>query len=254
MARTIAIPEGVDPDRITTAVIVDEDGTVRHVPTTIIEKDGQFYAQINSLSNSMYTVIYHEVTFEDIAGHWAENAMKDMSARLIVSGYEQHQFKPDQSITRAEFAAMITRALGLGVHEEDSETAYTDVADTAWYKEAIQLATSYGLMSGYEDETFRPDAFITREEGMAVIARAMELTKLNPQPAASDLEAVLSSFEDAGLLSDWSQESIVKVLQAGLVTGRTTNTLDPKADITRAEIAVLIRRLLITSNLIDGTL
>jgi hypothetical protein len=119
--RMIAIPEGVDPSKITTGVILNSDGTFSPVPTAIIRIDGKYYAKINSLSNSIYTVINSPKTFEDVENHWAEKDVNDMASRLIISGVGNDLFEPERSITRAEFSAVIAGALGLRPEKYKSE-------------------------------------------------------------------------------------------------------------------------------------
>lgn len=128
--RMIAIPDGIDPAKVTTAVVVEPDGTVRHVPTQIIVIDGKYYAKINSLSNSIYTVIYNPVEFVDAANHWAKTVVNDMGfgdaaksadyaknsiaacvKTEIVSGRNGNMIAPKDNITRAEVAVILQRLL-----------------------------------------------------------------------------------------------------------------------------------------------
>ena len=83
--RLVAIPEGIDPSRITTGVIVNSEGTFSHVPTVITVIDGKYYAKINSLTNSTYSVIYSPKVFKDVET-LARDAINDMASRLVVSG------------------------------------------------------------------------------------------------------------------------------------------------------------------------
>jgi len=107
--RMIAIPEGVDPSKITTGVILNSDGTFAHVPTQIIIVNGKYYAKINSLTNSTYSVIWSPKTFKDVETHWAREAVNDMGSRLVISGVGNETFAPERDITRAEFAAILVR-------------------------------------------------------------------------------------------------------------------------------------------------
>ncbi|WEK54980.1 MAG: SdrD B-like domain-containing protein [Candidatus Cohnella colombiensis] len=248
VSRTFAIPYGVDPNKITTGVVVDPDGTVRHVPTTIERIDGKYYATINSLTNSTYALIWKPVVFKDVVSHWAEKAVNEMGSRLVVSGIGSDLYNPNQAITRAEFAAIIVRAMGL--KENRGVTPFSDVRSSDWYSGAVLTALDYGLISGYEDGTFRPQQRITREQAMVMIARAMEVTGLRNQLPAQDSNKILQSYDDAKQVSLWARDSVADVLKAGIITGRSNSQLAPQALISRAEVAVIIQRLLQQSKLI----
>jgi hypothetical protein len=91
---------------------------------------------------------------------------------------------------------------------------------------------------------------ITREQAMTMIGRAMSITDLNKELTKADTEKVLNAFSDGQLISDYAQVGIANVVKAGIASGRNDNTIAPKANITRAEVAVLVRNLLQKSRLI----
>ncbi|KAI7278332.1 hypothetical protein KC345_g6063 [Hortaea werneckii] len=246
--RTIALPAGIDPNKITTGIVVEPDGTIRHVPTRVLEDNGIYFAKINSLTNSTYSVIWHPLEFSDVANHWAKEPVNNMGSRLVINGTGDGLFSPNQDITRAEFAAIIVRGLGLKL--ENSAVSFTDVQSADWYGTAVQTASAYGLINGFEDGTFRPDDKITREQAMAIIAKAMKITGLKDKLQAAGTGGMLGHYADAVTTSAWATESIADVLQAGIVTGRSDSQLAPKANMTRAEVAAIIERLLKTSGLI----
>jgi hypothetical protein len=248
VARTVAIPEGVDPSKITTGIVVEPDGTVRHVPTQIIVIDGKYYAKINSLTNSTYSVIWNPVEFSDVASHWAKEAVNDMGSRLVISGIGNNMFVPDRDITRAEFAAIMVRALGLkaGI----GGNPFTDVSSTAWYCDSIKTAVEYKLISGYGDGRFGPSDKLTREQAMAIISRAMNITGLKAELAGGEAEKLLAGFTDAAKAADYARNSIAACLKAGIVSGRGGRLIAPKDNITRAEVAAIVQRLLRKSGLI----
>lgn len=243
--RTIAIPDGVDPSRITTGLVLEPDGSVRHVPTSIAQRDGKYYAIINSLTNSLYSLVSNQAAFADMEGHWAKDAVNEMASRLIVNGLNADQFAPARSITRAEFAAIIVRALGLG--ENGSTNAFGDVQAGAWYNGAVAKAVGYNLIQGYEDGTFRPSAAITREEAMVILSRAMVVAGLDSGASAS----ALSAFADAGDVSAWAEQAVAATVAKQLVQGNN-GQLKPQSEITRAETATIVQRLLVETHLIDG--
>lgn len=246
--RAIAIPTETDPHQITTGIVVEPDGTVRHIPTKVVVIDGQYFAKMKSLTNSTYAVVSHPVAFEDVAAHWAKDAVNDIGSRLILGGAAEGRFDPDKDITRAEFAAILVSALGLKLENESSR--FADVKATAWYSRAVNTADAYHLINGFEDGTFHPTDKITREQAMTVMAEAMALTGLKAKLPRQQTEGGLQSFTDAADVALWAKAGIADCLQAGIVSGRSTNLLAPKSNITRAEIAVTIRKLLQKSDLI----
>ncbi|WP_342352581.1 S-layer homology domain-containing protein, partial [Paenibacillus castaneae] len=248
VGRTIALPDGVDPNKITTGVVVESDGSVRHVPTKVITIDGKYYAVVNSLTNSTYSIVWHPLEFKDVAKHWSKEAVNDMGSRMVINGIGNDLFNPNEDITRAEFAAIIVRGLGLKL--ENGELPFSDVKSSDWYASVIQTAYSYNLINGFTDGTFRPNDKITREQAMAIIAKAMKITELAAKLAAKDASEVLSPFNDYKKISLWARDSIADCLQAGIVSGRSSALIAPKENITRAEVAAIVQRLLQKSELI----
>ncbi|WP_419871689.1 InlB B-repeat-containing protein [Candidatus Pristimantibacillus sp. PTI5] len=246
--RMVAIPDGVDPKKITTGIVVQPDGTVRHVPTKVITIDGKHYAVLNSLTNSIYSVISNPIAYTDVANHWAKDAVNDMGSRKIINGVGDNLFKPDLDITRAEFAAIIVRALGLKL--EDQPNPFTDVKASDWSSSYIQTAYANSLISGFGEGTFRPTDKITREQAMTIIAKMMKLTGLQVNQQAVDAEKLLSPYADQNKISAWAREGVIACLQTGIVSGKNSKQLAPKDFISRAEVATLVQRILQKSDLI----
>lgn len=245
--RTIALPANSTPDQMTTGVVIDKDGSALHVPTKITTINGVYYAQISSLTNSAYGLVYYPQSFTDVANHWSNTAVNDMGSRMIVSGVSDSTFEPDRSVTRAEFAAIVVRALGL--KPADGSNIFPDVNETDWYAGFVKTTTDYGLISGYKDGTFRPHEQITRQEAMTLIARAMKVTGLDSQVPANAVQQ-LSSFADSVQVAEWAKEAVAASIHTGILTGRDSNTIAPLQSITRAETATILRRLLQQSDII----
>jgi len=189
-------------------VVIDPDGTVRHVPTKIIVKDGKYYAQISSLTNSAYSVVWHPVEFKDAAKHWAKAAINDMGSRMVVNGTGEDLFSPDLNITRAEFAAILIR--GLGLKPNNTAGKFSDVKAADWYSGAVGTAYAYGLLNGYEDGTFRPNESITREQAMRMLSKAIALTGLQAGASGQNAEERLQAFKDADQVAGWAVSGVAE--------------------------------------------
>ncbi|REE85129.1 S-layer family protein [Paenibacillus taihuensis] len=242
------MPEGVDPSKITTGVVVEPDGIVRHVPTRVEQRDGKYYAIINSLTNSTYSVVWHPLTFSDVSNHWAKQAVNDMGSRMVINGTGEDQFSPNDNISRAEFAAILVR--GLGLRLENGASGFVDVKESDWYNDAVKTAAACQLVQGFEDGMFRPNGTITREQAMTMIARAMKITGLTDQLADQNIVDTLHGYKDVEAVSDWSASSVAACVQASVVTGKPGQLLALDQFITRAEAAAIMERLLHKSGLI----
>lgn len=227
--------------RITTAVVVNVDGSTRHVPTNVVEKDGKYYAIINSRTNSTYALIQNEVTFADAKGKWYEGMVNEMGSRKIIAGHSASVFGGGASITRAEFATILVRALGLPT---DGTSSFSDVPTTAWYTGAVATAVQYGLTGGTGENHFSPNAAITRQEAMLMLKRAAALTEFIGTSGALD------GFSDADAVSSWAKGAAKWNVGSGLIQG-SDGKLNPTAKITRAESATIILRLLQKAGLVD---
>jgi len=246
--RTIAIPQGVDPSKITTGVVVGPDGSVHHVPTRITVIDGRYYAVINSLTNSTYSVVWNPVEFKDVAKHWAKDAVNNMGSRMVVTGSGNGNYNPNRAITRAEFAAIVVRALGLG--PEAGSSSFSDVAASKWYAGYIKTAAAYGIITGYNEKSFGPNDTITREQAMTMVARAMKITGLDANLTNGDAAFLIGAYADAGTVSGYAAVGVAACLKTEIAFGREGKTLAPLDRVTRAETAVMIERLLSHSDLI----
>lgn len=246
--RRIALPTGVDPNKITTGIVLDADGTVRHVPTKVSLVDGKYYAIINSLTNSPYSVVWNPMEFKDAAAHWAKTAINDMGSRMVVEGVSESVFNPNGDITRAEFATIIVKALGLA--PDKANGAFKDVPSNSWHAGYIATASRYGIITGYNSSTFGPNDKITREQAMTMITKAMKITGLYKEPSNEVIEKALAQFKDTEMVSNYAKMSAASCITNDIVSGKDGKMLAPKAYMTRAEVAVMIRNLLLKSNLI----
>ncbi|CAG7650793.1 hypothetical protein PAESOLCIP111_06177 [Paenibacillus solanacearum] len=248
--RAIGLPDNVDASQVTTGVVFTADGNLSPIPTRIDVRDGHKYAVLSSLTNSTYAAVQSSKAFADLSGHWSKNDVNEMASRLIVNGMSEDAFAPDHSVTRAEFAAMTVRALGLrsGV---STQRAYRDVAASDWFADSVSLASAFGLIGGYEDGTFRPNQSITRSEAAVILTRAADVAKLNKELPANKADGQLSGFNDAADIADWAKASVALLVNKGILQGDEQQHIAPQAAVTRAQAAVMLKRLLQQAGLID---
>ncbi len=173
--------------------------------------------------------ISQPVECQDIANHWAEKYIKQLMAAGAVSGYPDGTFKPDHTITRAEFTAMAVKAFGL---QPENGRVFTDT-DRHWAKDSISSAVAHGIVSGYDETVFGPDDPITREQMAVVISLAAGL---------SGGEA--KTYADNSQIADWAWKAVAAASGKDIISGYPDNTFGPKAYATRAEAVTIIARAL----------
>lgn len=158
-----------------------------------------------------------------------------MAAKQLIKGNNQYQFAPGKQVTRAEFAAMLVRAMGL---KEEGKSHFTDVSSDFWYAGAVAAAAKAGIVNGVNTQEFAPDAFIKRQEMAAMIVRACESMAV-PTGAQSD-EIHFKDVENSPI---WVQEAVQSAYELGLVKGSSSNMFKPSGLTTRAESAQVIYNL-----------
>lgn len=241
MERTFSMNAVADPDR-STVIRVDGAGKLRFVPSVFEGETATLY----SAHNGVYTAVRSDRTFEDIQGHWAQDDIERMANKLIVNGSADGRFDPNRTVTRAEFVAMLVRALELS--EKPQRASYSDVApNEAWYAGAVGAASAAGLIEGYADGSFRPDAGVTREQAAVMLGRAVRYAGELPQQDAS----VLERFSDHAKVSGWAKRPAAELLAAGMIEGVGNTAFAPQAFATRAQSAVLLYRMLHYLNFIN---
>ncbi|MBP1989316.1 S-layer homology domain-containing protein [Paenibacillus eucommiae] len=173
-------------------------------------------------------------TFTDISGHWAEANIKLAVSSGVVSGYPDGTFKPGKTVTRAEFVMMLMNALK--PQGEGAALTFTDTAKIgAWAQQAVAQAVQAGIIQGYEDGSFRPDAEITRAEMAVILANALG------QHGGS---YAATGFADDKNIPAWAKEGVAYVKQAGIVQGKGDNEFAPQDHATRAEAVTVLQNML----------
>lgn len=167
---------------------------------------------------------------------WAREAIEYLADKGILSGYEDGSFKPDNSITRGEFAKIMSSLPDVKYSPKLSAN-FLDVKDDAWYSEAVYKVAELGIMSGDTEGYFKPDSPITREDAAAVIERGKMVWGKVLTPVREKAE-----FKDYAEISDYAKRSIEVLYMAGIVNGAADGSFNPKSEITRAEAAAMIYR------------
>jgi hypothetical protein len=167
------------------------------------------------------------ISFTDIGNNWAGEAIKELAGIGAVSGYPDGSFRPDAEITRGEFVTILVKALNLKYAA--SAPAFSDTVNH-FAKDSIATAAALGIVRGYDDNTFKPDDPITREQ-MAVIAiKALKLAETSGE----------TTFSDNSKISAWAKASVLSAINNNIMKGYPDNNFNPQGNATRAEAVSLV--------------
>ena len=182
-------------------------------------------------------------TFGDISGHVNQTAIEDLASRAVINGKgDGSAYDPNATMTRAEFAVIVVRALGL---EGKTTNAFYDVASGAWYAPYIGTASTYGIISGDGKGSFNPGGTITREQAASMVARAAALCGMDTDLEDYEVLNMLAQFTDYVTVSAWARESVAFCYGENILDQSDLN-VEPKTPILRCEIAQMLY------NLLDG--
>ncbi|MEI7028146.1 S-layer homology domain-containing protein [Paenibacillus sp. y28] len=238
---TVSIPyqpsaaELNNPEHIV-IVMIDAQGNAQPVPS------GRYDAASGTVifettRDGTFAVGYVEKEFVDLNPvPWAEKAIEIMASKGIISGTSETTFTPDAQITRADFMMLLTKTFGF---QAQVSSNFADVQASDYYYDAVGIAKELGLAQGQGDNTFNPQAQISRQDMMVLLSRA--LGKAGAWQGAG-MESDLNAFQDKDNIAAYAANDIAALVNAGLVEG-SDNQLNPQGSTTRAESAVLLYRL-----------
>ncbi|MBF2063819.1 MAG: S-layer homology domain-containing protein [Calothrix sp. C42_A2020_038] len=177
--------------------------------------------------------------FTDIPDNfWAKRFIDVLSSRKIIEGFKDYSFRPDQPITRAEFAAIVERAFNKEIGQTKLE--FTDVPANYWAIGAINDGIATGFLKGYPDKTFKPEQKIPRVQVLVALTSGLNLT------TATVPDRILSIYEDAKDIPKYAVEKVAIASTQGLVVNYPNRkTLAPNREATRAEVAAMIHQALV---------
>jgi len=175
-------------------------------------------------------------TFIDIAGNEAQTAIEALAARKILNGVSDTSFEPGRTMTRAEFAAAVVRALGLA---PVAKTVFSDVKPASWYAPYVGTAYAYGIITGTSPYNFSPEATITREQAAVMVTKADRLCGMDIALTDGEIRDVLAQFPDYMTSSSWARGALVFCYKQDMLSQQAVN-IKPQEAVTRAEIAQMI--------------
>ncbi len=211
-----------------------------------VEKKNISFGMTSSdgLPNKCADVLKREVvgakTFADISDHDRRKEIEALASREIINGKTETSFEPESTMTRAEFATIVTKGLGLSAN---GEKIFDDVSEDEWFFNSVSAAYQYGIVTGISDTVFLPDGEITKEEAVVMLSRAAALCGLRTEYDPAAVLDILAAFVDYVEISDWANTALAFCYDSHILSAEEI-AVNPQIPVTRAEIAGMVYNML----------
>ncbi len=188
-----------------------------------------------------------QATLSDVSGNWAEPFIQVLAQKGIVVGYPDGTYRPDQLVTRAEFAAVLNKAFELPATR--AAKRFRDVPDNYWGREAIEKAYRAGFIAGYPNDTFAPNQNVLRIEALVALVNGSRL-----QPDGNIATSIETIYTDAGQIPSYGRDAIIAGTQkcvAVSVSYPSSKTFNASGTATRADVAAFVHQILVVSGRLE---
>lgn len=242
--RSFTVPGAIQPK--TAGVLFEENGLVTPVASVFTpQADGTTIVTVSRPGFSVYAAVSKpSAAFTDIAASKSAAAIKTLADKLIIQGTSTTTFSPLNNLTRAEFTALLTRALGL---RTDAGVTFTDVKSSDWYAKDVAAASKAGLILGVGNGKFAPTQKVTRQELAVILDRALKLTGIELKAANPSF----TTYTDNAKVAAYAKDSLQSLSKAGIIGSDAGSTFNPTAPATRETAAAALYELLSKTGLIE---
>ncbi|SDX28024.1 Ig-like domain-containing protein [Paenibacillus sp. CF384] len=249
VTRSITSSAVLDGKAVSVAWLDPQTNKLSYVPTRVTRANGQSVISFKRKGNSVYAVVQGAAGYTDLTNHWARGDILLLAKKYIVEGNTLTTFAPKKAITRGEFAMFIAKGLGLA-GDRTAAGKFKDVNTSTALAAYIGAASAAGIVKGMADGSFKPNNPITREEMASMMVRAASAAGVSIVPKQTTTN-LLKKYTDRGKIGTWAQTDVAKAVDSNIISGLTTSTFGAKNKATRAEAAVMLKRLLSYLEFID---
>lgn len=209
----------------TNQIVISDNGEVK-----IVTPDGT-EVKVNVPKD----VVNSDVNFSDLGNYgWAKDYINKLAELGIVTGTEDGIYSPELGCKRGDFAILINRTLGLQVTPTKN---FSDNEEGKYYYNDVRMGYTAGILSGYGDNTYKPEKYCNRDEMFVLVAKTLEYLGVD---VTSTPTSVNNKYNDVADVAWWSAPYLAFLTQEGIVTGSSNGNVEPKKNINRAEMAVMM--------------
>ncbi len=212
--------------------------------TTVKRNDansnGSFLPTTGGVNSDLVSSLDRNSRFNDLGNAlWAVSYIEYMAENNIMNGDGNGQFRPDDTITRAEFIKVLISALNLENVEVQNPVWFEDVPDDAWYAEYVKVGSGLGITNGTAPTTFAPMQQVSRQDAAVMIVNAVKAAGLRLHPEEKEI-----AFSDSENISGYAKEAVLELVNADVISGYEDGTFLPQNALLRSETAKLVYTML----------
>ncbi|KEO82277.1 S-layer homology domain-containing protein [Tumebacillus flagellatus] len=252
---SFAVPFTSDPYvdvHMYAGVRVSDANTYSPIPATFTTTaDKQTSVTFHYQGTGTFGVMKKELHFPDVLStHYAKNSIESLASKMVISGFGDGTFRPNDTVTRAQFATMLVKSLGLQDKSKPAGTqTFTDVQPDAWYNSYVETAFYTNLISGVGDGRFAPDDKITAQDMAVMVARALKFADPTvPQLSDEQQTALLAKIERRFEMAAYASPAVALCVSKNILSPMTVNSFSPTVPADRAMAADMLYQLLKSLN------
>ncbi|ULL18313.1 hypothetical protein DVH26_29935 [Paenibacillus sp. H1-7] len=229
-------------DGMTAVVLRDPNGQWTTLPWKQASAAGQqTYADVKWTGQGNLMFIRSSKSFGDVEdGFWGKTSIDQASGKLFVLGRSDGKFEPDSKVTRAEYPTMLLRVAGMMNKKADANFADVEKAD--WYYRSVAVAAQLGIVNGFGDGSYGPDATLSRVEAMTMIGRMLDVLGLSNDIGDEEVNRILEAYSDDESIPDWARKPVALSIKNGIIEGEN-GVIHPNDALTRSQAAAIAVRL-----------
>lgn len=212
----------------------EEDGSAWNDSSSSDNSNSSSSKPSDNLTANTENTASTPLPFSDVSDHWASEAIRAVYEKGWMTGTGNTEFSPNAPANRAMIATVLWNVSG--GEQVELENPFSDVADDAWYLQAVAWAVKAGVVTGYDNGTFGGNDSITREQLVSMLYQCAVL-----QGGETTADDQLALFQDGDLVSPWAVPAMNWAIHAGILSGKPGSILDPAGTATRGEIAVMVQ-------------
>ncbi|RXJ02245.1 hypothetical protein DS745_07605 [Anaerobacillus alkaliphilus] len=245
ISSTLQLDQVMSQNKAVALLYEEKGSSLRSIPAKFETVAKETDININRLGQGIVVIAEHSKSFSDVDNHFAKSSIDLLASKFIINGKTETRFAPEDSITRAEFAALLVRALNISEKDANVLSQFKDVKKDQWFAGYIGAAYNAGIINGKSKDYFAPNEFITNAEMAVMISRVLKFLGEDNSITTEEKEELLASYKDYQLIpKSWAQTEVAELTKLNIHRADLGDNYEPFKKATRGQSATMLHGLL----------